>query len=296
MVRRPGEKGNDMRPVRALLGALILIVATASTAAAAPGSSFDHAKLYYVSVGDSLAAGVQPIGDPDDLFRTEEGYAEQLLDKAHAQLPKLSLVKLGCPGETTTTMMNGGICSYPHGSQLDEAIAFLRAHQALVAFVTIDIGANDFPCYDVECISTGVSSIQTNLPSILTALREAAGPEVPIVGMTLYNPFLAAWLLGPDGQVYAQFSATQLIGPVNALLHGIFEAYGVGVADVEGAFSSNDFTTLVELPGAGTVPINVAKICMWTWVCAPPPLGPDNHANAAGYRAIAGAFAIELGL
>jgi len=285
-----------MRTVRAALASLILILATASTAAAAPGSSLDHAKLYYVSVGDSLAAGVQPIGDPDDRYRTDEGYAEQLLEIARVQSSKLSLVKLGCPGETTSTMIAGGICSYAHGSQLDEAISFLRAHQALVAFVTIDIGANDFRCYEPECIPAGVSSIQTNLPFILAALREAAGPSVPIVGMTIYNPFLAAWLLGPDGQAYAQFSATQLVGPVNALLRGIFESHGVGVADIEAVFSSNDFTTLVELPGAGTVPINVAKICMWTWVCTPPPLGPDNHANAAGYGAIARAFAVTLGL
>jgi lysophospholipase L1-like esterase len=281
---------------RACLAALLLVLATAGTAAAASGSSASHAKSYYVSVGDSLAAGVQPIGDAGDLFRTDEGYAEQLLQIARAKSPKLSLVKLGCPGETTTTMIGGGICTYPHGSQLDEAIAFLRSHQALVAFVTIDIGANDFPCQAAECVPAGVAAIQTNLPSILAALRDAAGPSVPIVGMTLYNPFLAAWRLGPDGQAYAQFSATQLMGPVNGLLRGLFEGAGVGVADIESAFSSNDFDTLVELPGAGTVPLNVARICMWTWVCAPAPYGPDNHANAAGYGAIAGAFAVALGL
>jgi hypothetical protein len=83
---------------------------------------------------------------------------------------------------------------------------------------------------------------------------------------------------------------------VNALLRGIFVASGDGVADIETAFSSNDFTTTVDLPGAGTVPLNVARICMWTWVCAPAPLGPDNHANADGYAVIARAFADALGL
>jgi hypothetical protein len=29
----------------------------------------------------------------------------------------------------------------------------------------------------------------------------------------------------------------------------------------------------------------------WTWMGAPPPLGPDVHPNAIGYLAIAGAFA-----
>ncbi|OGO55941.1 MAG: hypothetical protein A2V84_02630 [Chloroflexi bacterium RBG_16_70_13] len=284
-----------MRRFSAILAGTLLVLTTAGTVLAAGGLSAEHARVYYVSVGDSLAAGVQPIGDPADAYRTDEGYAEQLLAIAQTESPKLSLVKLGCPGETTTTLIEGGICSYPHGSQLDEAVAFLHAHRDFVAFVTIDIGANDFPCYDAECIPAGVAAIQTNLPRILAALREAAGPDVPIIGMTIYNPFLAAWLLGPDGQAYAQYSATHLLGPVNALLSGIYVASGVGVADIETAFSSNDFTTLVDI-GFGQIPINVARICMWTWVCAPAPLGPDNHANAAGYGAIARAFADALDL
>jgi lysophospholipase L1-like esterase len=256
----------------------------------------DNARVYYVSVGDSLAAGVQPIGDPAAMYRTDEGYAEQLLAIAREQSPKLSLVKLGCPGETTTTMIEGGICSYRHGSQLDEAVAFLHAHANLVAFITIDIGANDFPCQEARCLPAGVASITANLPRIVSALREAVGPGVPIVGMTLHDPFLAAWLMGPEGQAYAHYAATDLMGPLNALLRGTFEASGAGVADVAGAFSSDDFTTQVDLPGAGLVPLNVARICQWTWVCAPAPLGPDNHANAAGYGVMAGAFAAVLGL
>lgn len=286
----------NQAPRHAGVAALLLIFATTGTTAAATRSDPDTAKQYYVSLGDSLAAGVQPIGDPTDLYRTDAGYAEQLLAIARGDSPKLALIKLGCPGETTATMIAGGICSYPHGSQLDEAVAFLHAHRSKVAFITIDIGANDFPCQEAQCIPAGVASIRTNLPSILVALRSAVGPDVPIVGMTIYNPFLAAWLLGPDGQAYARLSATHLMGPVNALLRGLYQGAGVGVADIEAAFSSNDFDTLVELPGAGTVPLNVAKICVWTWVCAPPPLGPDNHPNAAGYGAIAGAFAITLGL
>jgi len=278
-----------------ILLALLLLAATSGTTMAASGSSDDHAKRYYVSVGDSLAAGVQPTGDPADLYRTEEGYAEQLLARAQATLPKLSLVKLGCPGETTATMIHGGICSYPHGSQLDEAVAFLRAHRSLVAFVTIDIGANDFPCQQPECLPAGAAIIGANLPAILGALRTAAGPDVPIVGMTIHNPFLAAWLQGTDGQAFAQLSAVGL-GQVNALLASIYLASGARVADVAGSFSSNDFTTLVPLPGAGNVPLNVARICQWTWVCAPPPLGPNNHPNAAGYGVMAATLASTLGL
>src|SRR5262245_10472686 len=118
----------------ATAAAVLLILITAAPASAAGGSSADNAKRFYVSVGDSRAAGVQPIGDPANGDRTDEGYAEQLLAIARGSLPKLSLVKLGCPGETTTTLISGGLCSYAHGSQLDEAVSFLRAHRSMTAF------------------------------------------------------------------------------------------------------------------------------------------------------------------
>lgn len=284
-----------MRAITALGTALLVLLAAVPPVGAAGRSDTDRSKLYYVSVGDSLAAGVQPTGDPAKLFRTDTGYAEQLLPIARAAFPKLQLVKLGCPGETTATMIDGGICSYAHGSQLDEAISFLKSHRPHVAFVTIDIGANDFPCQDPSCIPAGVSSIQQRLPAILAALRDAAGPDVPIAGMTIYNPFLGAWLQGPDGQATAQLSAA-VMAQVNGLLSEIFGAAGMPVADVDGSFSSNDFGTLVTVPGLGTIPLNVARICQWTWVCAPPPFGPDNHANDDGYAVIARAFAAALGL
>jgi hypothetical protein len=35
---------------------------------------------------------------------------------------------------------------------------------------------------------------------------------------------------------------------------------------------------------------NVTRMCQWTWMCAPPPLGPDIHANKQGYAVIARTF------
>lgn len=285
-----------MRRFFTIGAALVLALATALPAAAAPGSSGGHAVRYYLSLGDSLAAGQQPIGDPDDLYRTADGYADQLFAMAKDSFRGLRHVKLGCPGETTVTFRDGGICEYAHGSQLDEALAFLRAHRQFMAFITIDLGWNDFPCETgVDCIPPGVASIQANLPPLLAALREAAGPGTPIVGATLYDPFLGAWLLGPEGQVFARMSVEDAIVPINAMVAGIYAAMGMPVADVEGAFSTTAFSPLVPLPGVGEVPLNVARICAWTWVCAPPPLGPNNHANHDGYHAMADAFAEVLG-
>jgi hypothetical protein len=74
----------------------------------------------------------------------------------------------------------------------------------------------------------------------------------------------------------------------NDLLERMYTAAGDPVADVESAFSVTDFA-----PVDGT-PLDVVRECEWTWICTPPPLGPDIHANNAGYGVIAQAFADQL--
>ncbi len=293
-----------MRRSWAAAGAAILILAFASPVAAANRSG-DVAVHYYLSLGDSLAAGEQPTGD------FSQGYTDQLYQMAKADYPKLRHIKLGCSGgETTVTFINGGICDYEYGSQLATALEFLHAHARFTSFITIDIGWNDLdaatPCVRahpdqaVACIQPYVAQIATNMPVILAALKEAA-PDVPIVGMNLYDPFLAFWLQGtPEGQYLAQLSVDLVAGTpangVNDLVAGIYGAAGIPVADVESAFNTTDWTLVPFAAPYGEAPLNVATICNYTWVCAPPPLGPNNHATTAGYHAIALAFADVLGL
>ena len=249
---------------------------------------------YYVSLGDSLSTGVQPIGLEALQFRTDSGYADQLCALAQSRLPGLRAIKLGFPGESTSTMLDGSLNAYPHGNQLAEAVAFLTDHRGEVAFVTIDIGPNDFPARDFEALAPGLESIARNLPGILDELVRAAGPATPVAGMTMYDPFLVSWSAGPEGRELARISVDQAIVPINAGLSAYYRAAGLRVADVEGAFSTTDFETMVSLEGVGTVPINVARIHEWTWAGSPPPFGPDPHANADGYRVIAEAFARVL--
>jgi lysophospholipase L1-like esterase len=262
--------------------------------ASAAAADVRAAPSYYLSLGDSLATGVQPIGAAEWQFRTDEGYADQLGAIASRRLPNLQTVKIGYPGESTTTMIEGGLTTYPHGSQLDEAVAFLRGHRGSVAFVTIDIGFNDMPGYLLDQIPAGLASISRNLPGILGKLQEAAGPVTPIVGMTIYDAFLPLWLEGALGREMARLSVWDAIVPINAHFRELYRAAGLRAADVEGAFATTDFETEVELANVGMVPVNVARACEWTWGGEPPPLGPDLHARIGGYRAIAEAFEVVL--
>ncbi len=285
-----------MRRLLAILFASVLVASMSGTAlAASGGQSGDNAMKWYLSLGDSLAAGYQPIGDPANMFRTNHGYAEQLLALARSEYPKLQLAKFGCPGATTESFIGGDVwCPFDEGSQLAQALVFLKAHKDKVAFVTIDIGWNDFQGCDrvpldqlQACIAAGMASVAAGLQVILPALK-AAAPGVPIVGATIYDPFLAFWLGGAQGQALALLS-TQIIGQVNAATTVLYGMNGVPVADVQGAFHTFDWTP-VSTP-LGPLPTNVATICALTWKCTP---YQDNHPNATGYGVIAQAFWDEL--
>jgi hypothetical protein len=87
-------------------------LAAAPRVAAAPaaGAATSSGACYYLSLGDSLAQGHQPIGGPWSPLGFpgyNQGYADQLLKLVHDRYEQLRLVKLGCGGETTTTMIVG---------------------------------------------------------------------------------------------------------------------------------------------------------------------------------------------
>ncbi len=65
------------------------------------------------------------------------------------------------------------------------------------------------------------------------------------------------------------------------------------MADVYAAFESGEFGMMVSSPN-GTVPVNVANICAFTYMCDPPPVGPDIHANVSGYSLIADTLSAAL--
>ena len=221
----------------------------------APGTS------YYLSLGDSLAQGVQ--ADPfGHVGPTDHGYPDQLYGLIRRHYQDLVLVKLGCPGETTKTMIHGQHCPYPDGSQLAQAVAFLRHHRGHVPLLTIDIGANDRrSCFTdpvhaaVPPCATGVAApTAANLALILSRLRAAAGAGDAHHRHDVLRARAARVALRPR-RPRAGLVSEQLSVAFDAELAAVYRSSGDRVADVTGAFATTDFAGRVpsaaHRPGAG---------------------------------------------
>lgn len=281
-----------LRSVAFAAAVSIGVVGLPAVAAADPGGG----STYYLALGDSLAAGYQPNTGQDEPV----SYTNDIYDALKASDPKLEFVNLGCDGETTVTMINGGKCTYQGAtSQLDAATKFLEANKGKVKYVTESVGANDvYHCLsggtgslgssgapDVGCIAQSLAAVEQNLTKINTQLRDAGGDEPRYVGMNYYDPALAGWLHG---------GLTRAVAAGTAALNNLFSrtittansSAGWKTADVLTAFSNNDFTP-VDVPGFGALPTNVARICEWTWMCTQ---YTDIHANPAGHQVIADTF------
>jgi lysophospholipase L1-like esterase len=171
---------------------------------------------------------------------------------------------------------------FSKGTQLAEALSFLEAHKGKVALVTIDIGANDLSRFDphgnlISCLfepqgcAAQAQSLQANLSAILAELEAAAGPGVPIVGMGYYDVFAPVCVSDP----FPVFICAR-VDAVNALLDATYEAAGVPVADVAGAFENDDLASAA------------ANVFAWTHFCVSGFV--DVHPNATGHGVIAQTF------
>lgn len=177
----------------------------------------------YLALGDSLAANVG-VDAPRD------GYVSRF----HRQLEgrdstSYGLNNLGVSGETSATLIRSG--------QLDLALTFIDANN--VAYITLDIGANDFLGHlgSPDCSqSTGnpactarldasLDAYRDNLDAILRRLREAA-PDATILFLQTYNPFSFGFdVIGLKAET------DQVVIDLNAAAAQVAARYEVLVAD-----------------------------------------------------------------
>jgi lysophospholipase L1-like esterase len=286
----------------------VLVTLTAPLSAHADGARTPgppHEEMYYISMGDSLAAGAQLDPDTGVPYESRQGYADQIYRVLRKDYPKLKHIRLGCGGETSTTLVSGGLCDYPRGSQLSQALNFIERNKGRVVLLTLNIGTNDLafsgcfgvvdPSEQIACFQETFGKLAGNLGQSLNQITTAAKGRFPVVAANMYNLYLNSWLQGAPGQAFAKLSAQLELQINNQVFYPLYNAYGVRVADLAGAFSSQDFTTMVpsDLPPPNDVlPLNVANLCKYTYACPHPESGlpVDFHFNTTGYSLVAREF------
>ena len=289
-----------MRVTRMFMGFIVVvgvIVAGMPASVAGGNATARGGRDFYVALGDSLAAGYQP-----GRGETTKGYVDDLWREYAEQIEGLGLRNLGCPGETSASMITGdrSPCYSTGSSQLDAAVAFIENHPGQIAFITMDIGTNDIfeRCLDDmgflprSCVRHVLPDVKARLSDIFDALSAAAGSGVPIVSMTYHDPLLGLWGLVPGGRVAARVSLRSMVA-ANEAFEATYEDSGVAVADVAKTFRIENWSDTVVVAGRGPIPVNVALTCRWTWFCSRKFFG-DPHPNQTGYARIAHTFSREL--
>jgi len=277
--------------VAVLAGTLGVVTFIRSSSGA---SSYDG---FYLDIGASASLGFQPTGIPKhNGHRTDTGYANDLVALENAKGVSLDLVQIGCPGETAQSMLDKGDACYTLPErQLLRATQFLQANAGEAGVVTIDLGFNDVrDCLlsvpiNETCANEGLALVRQDMAPVLKDLEAAAGPNVHFIGLEYGDPFLGHYLSSAAGELAATESL-QVMTALNAALAAAYTSANVTVANVPGAFKSDDVTP-VSLKGVGEVPTNVAEACTLTWYCTGYPYGPDDHPNNAGYKVIAQSIA-----
>ncbi len=261
--------------------ALILAVLPAHAASTARVGRTTHAAgpagpaAYYLSLGDSLAYGYQPYPPLQQGF----GFYDFLAQGLESINPSLKPVNLGCPGESSTTFMNGtcpgAVANRYTGSQMAAALGFLRSHPGQVSPITYVLGANDIlpllKAGDPAAIQAGLQQFAANDDAILKQIRQAA-PNADIVTLDYYQPFAVAVT-----STAALSGVVAISQQGNTIINQVAARYNVKVANAFDVFNT---------------PLQSPLLCTLTYICS---AYHDIHPTIAGYEILAGLFGAALG-
>jgi lysophospholipase L1-like esterase len=171
------------------------------------------------------------------------------------------------------------------------ATAFIAAHYGHIGLITVTIGGNDVvPCArasnPIGCVGTAVSTIKTNVTSIASQLRAAAGPKVPIIGSTYPDVILGTYVFPthPASQAainLANLSVVAFKALVNPALAQSYAASSGAFVDVTKAtLAYTSLKRTVHTAAYGTIPVPVASVCTFTWFCQKGDIHPTNPGYA----------------
>jgi lysophospholipase L1-like esterase len=268
-------------------------------------------ETYYVSVGDSYPAGYRPTG-PGAGSTSRDGFVYQVEHALAREHGPWTVVNFACSGETAYAMTfergcqadalaPGGV-RYPDTSQSVAATDFIGAHRDRIGLVTIVMGGNDvIGCLDEQdagaaqrCAEREVPRVVLSVDSLLSRIRAMLGPDVPVVGASYINVFVADQLKDdPIAKRRAEFSVALFGNYLNPALAQTYSKYGASFVDIT-ALAGADLpeTDKSVLPGHGTVMASIGRVCALSYYCS----DGDPHPNREGHALIAGAIERVVGL
>jgi lysophospholipase L1-like esterase len=287
--RLTGRRGG-----RAIGAALAICVAGGTALVLGAPANAATSPTYYVSLGDSYAAGYQPV----PALAYLHGFTRTVVALERRRGVELTLENFGCSGATTTSILTSIGCPaalrahdgapYSTISQAFAATEFIAAHKGHIGLITVSIGGNDITACvaaasPTTCVAHALVNVTKNVDTLATALRGAAGAGVPIIGLTYPDVVLGAWVHPPIDKAVATESILAFGLLVNPTLKKAYASVGgtfVDVTKATGAYTSLKKTT--TLAPYGKIPIAVAKVCTLTWYCAK----GDIHPRSNGYALI----------
>ena len=152
---------------------LSILAAVLAALIATPGAPAASKATYYLSLGDSLAQGYQPIGCPWSPTAPpgyNHGYADQLFKLTRDRYGSSRRSSSAAGARRRRRSASAAICSYEQGSQLAAAVGIPRR---------IRRGGrlrHDRHRRERRFQRGGVPEIAANLPVILETLQAAAAP------------------------------------------------------------------------------------------------------------------------
>jgi lysophospholipase L1-like esterase len=302
-IRNAFTSMQELGPARAVMViGVISALVWGVCSAVAVASGRDGGSTYYVSVGDSYAAGYRPNGAGPG-STSVDGFVYQLQGRLASRQGGWTTVNFACSGETAYAMTfergcepearaPGGV-AYPNDPQSVAAADFVSAHRDRIGLITVAMGANDvIRCLDERdatraqrCAEVEVPRVILSLDFLLSRIREAVGPRVPIVGVSYINVFAADRLAGDaNGERRAEFSAAMFGHYLNPALQETYSKYGASFVD-SNSLAGGDLpaTEKVDLPDHGTVTAAIGGVCALSYYCSQ----RDPHPNRAGHALIA---------
>ena len=181
--------------------AFVFVLLVVPSVLASPRVSLVGPRQRYLVLGDSLAFGYQPDINYDD------GYANDFYSNLQSQGVN-KMANLGCPGESSTTMINGGcpvplLRKFPYiGAQLNAALFYLALYPGQVSPVTLDIGSNDIlPDINTSTCAINTTKFASDLTTLDANLTQVILPKLhnalvvngkrtgDLIMMNYYDPY-----------------------------------------------------------------------------------------------------------